>query len=115
MPVADPSRPTDARPGSQAKIDVLAARLAAGLPLFLPGDATVHDRDPHPLSEHPRLPLPDGVTRYRYRGKIRYRARVALVRGSKERVSLGVYDTVEDAEAAVNAWRRHNSRRRSGG
>ena len=111
----DPSKPTSARPGSQAKIDVLAARLAAGLPLFHSGDATVHDRDPHPLTEHPRLPLPDGVTRYRYRGKIRYRARIAIVKGSREKVSLGVYDTVEEAEAAVNAARRHNSRRRRKG
>lgn len=113
--MADPARPTDARPGSQAKIAVLAARLAAGLPLFLPGDAVTHDHDPHPLTEHPRLPLPDGVTRYRYRGKIRYRARVALVRGSREKVSLGVYDTVEEAEAAVNAWRRHNPGKKRGG
>lgn len=111
----DPSKPTSGRPGSQAKIEVLAARLAAGLPLFHPGDATMHEREPHPLSEHPRLPLPDGVTRYRYRGKIRYRARIAIVKGSREKVSLGVYDTVEEAEAAVNAARRRNSRRRRKG
>jgi hypothetical protein len=113
--VIDPSKPTSARPGSQAKIEVLAARLAAGRPLFHPGDATMREREPHPLSEHPRLPLPDGVTRYRYRGKIRYRARITIVKGSREKVSLGVYDTVEEAEAAVNAARRRNSRRRRKG
>jgi hypothetical protein len=38
-----------------------------------------------------------------------------IVKGSREKVSLGVYDTVEEAEAAVDAWRRHNSERKRRG
>jgi len=34
----DPSKPTEHKHGSTAKLDVLAARAARGLPLFHPGD-----------------------------------------------------------------------------
>jgi len=38
--VTDPGRPTDALPGTPAKVATLAARRRAGLPLWLPGDPT---------------------------------------------------------------------------
>jgi excisionase family DNA binding protein len=43
--VADPGRPTDATPGTPAKVAVLAARARAGLPLWLDGEPTLFARD----------------------------------------------------------------------
>lgn len=34
----DPTQPTDAQPGSEEKLHVMAARLKKGLPLHIPGD-----------------------------------------------------------------------------
>jgi hypothetical protein len=49
---ADPALPTSAAPGSVEKVLVMGARLAAGLPLFIPGDATILAR--RPTSPGPR-------------------------------------------------------------
>lgn len=38
-----PATPTDAQPGTAAKVDVLAARAAAGVGLWHPADATEFD------------------------------------------------------------------------
>ncbi len=98
--------PTNFAPGSPAKIDVLADRAGRGLPLFVPGDASMHTSESHPRAGHDtdRRPLPKGVSRYRYRGQIRYRARIRLG-GSARKVSLGIHDTVEEAVAAIVAVR----------
>ena len=41
----DPSRPTEAKPGSEDKVLVLAARYAAGLPLWHTDDCCDHAPD----------------------------------------------------------------------
>lgn len=38
----DPTRPTDAKPGSEEKVNMLAARYAAGLPLWHSEDCYDH-------------------------------------------------------------------------
>jgi hypothetical protein len=45
----DPVRPTEAKPGSEAKVLMLAARYAAGLPLW-------HDRDCYDHGPHVEIP-----------------------------------------------------------
>jgi hypothetical protein len=42
MPTIDPRQPTEARPGSPEKIEVLRQRNAVGLPLWNPQDRTDH-------------------------------------------------------------------------
>jgi hypothetical protein len=45
----DPIRPTAAKPGSEAKVLMLAARYAAGLPLW--HDKDCYDHGPHAVRE----------------------------------------------------------------
>jgi hypothetical protein len=45
----DPIRPTTAKPGSEAKVLMLAARYAAGLPLW--HDSDCYDHGPHVESQ----------------------------------------------------------------
>jgi hypothetical protein len=49
--------PTDALPGSQEKIEILARRFELGLPLFQPGDSHMNDLRDGPA----RHPLPEGL------------------------------------------------------
>jgi hypothetical protein len=46
----DPLRPTNAKPGSEAKVLMLAARYAAGLPLW--HDRDCYDHGPHAVEHH---------------------------------------------------------------
>jgi hypothetical protein len=45
----DPLRPTPAKPGSEAKVLMLAARYAAGLPLW--HDQDCYDHGPHAVAD----------------------------------------------------------------
>lgn len=98
----DPALPCSAAPGSPEKIRVLAVRASARKPLFHPGDGTMHEHEsppPLPLTGH-TCRLPSGVSRHRSGGEIRYRARIRLP-SSRKKVSLGLFDTVEEAVAAI--------------
>lgn len=95
--------PTDALPGTPAKIEVMSARAALRLPVFHPGDARVPmGREQPKRNGHdalPERPLPVGVSRRGYR----FRARAKTPGG--KRISLGCFATVEEAARAVAAWR----------
>jgi len=49
----DPLNPTPAKPGSEAKVLMLAARYAAGLPLW--HDRDCYDHGPHLVTSEPEL------------------------------------------------------------
>lgn len=93
--------PTQALPGSEGKLAVLAARAAAGQPLHHPLDAIApigaeqHRRAGHDAPGERRLPR--GVRR---RGN-RFLARVTLP--GKGRMCLGLHATAEGAAAAIEA------------
>ncbi len=93
-PAPNPALPCTSLPGSEAKVALLAARLAARLPLYVPGDAGVSAREI----------LPPGIDWDNARGKYRVRAQ----RG--KRVGLvGRYDTREEAVAALEAAERNQA------
>lgn len=99
----DPRRPTQAAPGSPAKLAIMAARAALRLPLFLPGDAggAQHWASPHTGPRAGTRPLPRGVTYDRRRvGQAKYLARAALAPGEKP-VKIGRYRTAEEAAGAI--------------
>jgi hypothetical protein len=54
--------------------------------------------------------LPPGVSRHRCEGEIRYRARIRLP-SSRRKVSLGLFDTMEEAIAAIE---KEKARQREG-
>ena len=55
----DPYTPTEAKPGSEDKVQMLAARYAAGLPLWHDSDCYDHGPDAHDDEEDDELDLLD--------------------------------------------------------
>lgn len=95
-------QPTDARAGSEEKILVMITRARAHLPLFVAGDNTEIDHEP-PVQAAALSGLferESGVRRH----KNRFRARLCLESGRE--ISLGVYATRAEAEAAVRAEKK---------
>ena len=83
------SRPTQALPGSAAKIKVLAARAALGLPLFVAGDVRAPRRQTG-VSWCPR--------NHAWRARLWVPAR-------QKTLHLGLYDTESEALEALEAVR----------
>lgn len=110
LPLSEAGQPTNALPGSKAKIKVMAERHRLGLPIFHPLDpvcemgAVSH---PNKSIDRAARPLPRGVIWCAQTS--RYRARPYDPRTRKVK-NLGRYKTVEEAEAVVLAWRKRHEK-----
>lgn len=91
-------RPTTCRPGPD-KVEVLAARYAARLPLWHLDDAT---NDGRIASELPVVCEESGVRVVTWRNRTSYMARVQV---NKKRKTLGLYATASDAAEAVKQFK----------
>lgn len=102
-------QPTQAAPGSAAKIEVLTARAKRGESLFHPDDnraavgAQQHVNAGDRRCGRPRKDLPAGVY---WMGKRRRYAAVVQWRGKRKRVAW--CRTIEDAVRAIAEWKRNH-------